>query len=110
MKADGFDGVALIFSEKVIAQLIHRIELRAIDRIQNFHRRLQLSLAAMNRVQRHIAPAVILAGVTDLGGELRAFVHPIFPIQIKKLMQPFGVGTRLAGDLRATLLVRSLSR
>src|SRR6266850_1899722 len=80
-----FYCIDLVLFEKIIVQLVRRIEFRTIDRLDYFHRCLELTIPSLDSFQGLILPAIVQARVSDLRGKGRTLMHGVIPIQLEEL-------------------------
>src|SRR5439155_6272244 len=105
------NGILLILPEQIVIQLVRRAEFRSVDGLNDLHGRLQFLFAPVDRFERNITPTIILARISDYGGELRAFLHRMLPIQLEQYVKALTVLSLFCRELRAVLFeLRSLTR
>src|SRR5439155_3429052 len=84
----------------------------APDRLHRRERLVELPLGALDRRERVVGPAVVLAGVADVGGELGKLRHPVLPVHTELLVQAGAVAQapRVRDQLGVALAERARRR
>lgn len=68
---------------QVVIELLGWWQGAAIEFLEGSKRVVEVFLASLNPCRRVVSPAGVLAGIADLGGQFRIFLHPLFPVRVE---------------------------
>ena len=85
-----FDRELCVTPIKVVTDHVGLGKFRPVDRLDEFEIEFVCLLAPRDRLERNIAPPIVLPRITDGRGKLRRFLHGVFPRKIEETMQPIG--------------------
>src|SRR5207245_11150027 len=96
-------------AEQIVVEPVRCRQPLAPDRLHHRERLVELPLATLDRRERVVGPAVRLAGVADVGGELGKLPHPVLPVHPEQLVQAGAVAQapRVRDQLGVALVERA---
>ncbi len=72
------------FEAEIEIELLARRQIGAMNRFQRGHAVGKMFFAALESGGRAVGPAIVLAGVADVCGDLRIILHPALPIGVEE--------------------------
>ncbi len=84
-----------VAQDEVVVEPVLALEWRAVERPEDLERLGHVGIAALERRQRAVGPAAVIARIADRGGELRMLVHRVLEVEVDELLQPLALGLSL---------------